>query len=400
MYKKIKPTLAIVSSLFLAFFLVKNGGGIIEVAHAEVPLNAELDTVLKDLQGKWSLFIQLGVYLSFLLYPYVIVLLNPQFFLEITASSGNGLSQNPILTIWQLSRDIMNTIFAFMLIAGAMVTVITAKQDYLKKYAIKFFLGIILVNFSWFFPRVILDVSHVLTANIYQIPSIIGTECKVRNASGKMIDCIYPTSVRFFQNDTFKDTGDYTCPNPYVCYIPSTLDNNTNISSGILAGLIMNHARLPELDKVMASSNSTNSQNNLGWIKSLIESIIRSGMQLLIVIYITLIMIGMTIALLIRVPILWMTMGFMPLMFLGFVIGDLMPKFNTMEIFKHFVKAAFLPAVLAMPLSIGYIIINALAFSPAPPSAAILENSTGPLLAGVNDLWQFLWLLLTVVVMW
>jgi hypothetical protein len=137
-------------------------------------------------------------------------------------------------------------------------------------------------------------------------------------------------------------------------------------------------------------------------IQQLISQIIRLGLQFILVMFIALILIGMAVALLVRIPILWITMAFMPLMFISFVLGDLLPTdFNTMQlIFKKFVHAAFLPAVLAVPLSVGFILINGLANSTAPDSAIMLSDSLGPILPGVNDLWEFLWVLVTIVVMW
>ena len=399
---KTKSIYAIGALVFLIAVIATKETSIlsIPVAHAESPFD-----LIEEIQGKGALIIEVLVAATFIIYPIITVLLDPQFFIDI-------LREDDILTIWQLSRDIMNVIFAFMLIGGAMATVVMANQEYLKKYALKFLLGIILVNFSWFFPRVILDVSNVVTANIYQLPSIVGTTCEYREKDGTMSDCKFPSKFLYFPtddqlNDIRTHTpssiyNNYQCISDNICYLPQSLVNDTNIPSGILAGLAMNHARIPEMNKVMNSLPTEWERMDANMIQQLISQIIRLGLQFILVMFIALILIGMAVALLVRIPILWITMAFMPLMFISFVLGDLLPTdFNTMQlIFKKFVHAAFLPAVLAVPLSVGFILINGLANSTAPDSAIMLSDSLGPILPGVNDLWEFLGVLVTIVVMW
>lgn len=398
--QRLKFILGFLSLLFLGVILQREGLDAFQISGA----SAQTFQVMNEIQEKWSIFIGIGMMISFFMYPIVSTLLDPQVFLDITVQ-GDG----DLMKIWQLSRDIMNTIFAFMLIAGAMATVIMANGDYLKKYAVKFIIGIILVNFSWFFPRVILDVSNVLTANIYQLPNIVGTECRFRESDGSMRSCTFPTDFKFFEAAEAvyanagrgADQNGYTCVSKEICYKPVELDRNTNTAGGVLAGLMLNHARLGEMNKVMASGASAEGLNTREFIDTVISQIIHMGLQLLLIIYIALIMLGMAIALLVRIPVLWITMAFMPLMFIGFVAGDILPdNMNTMKIFKHFIAAAFLPVMMAIPLAVGFILINALAFSSAPESAATLSGAGGNILPGIKDLWSFMWLLMAITVMW
>jgi hypothetical protein len=398
MYSSIKIISAGISLVFLTIAFSLGNGEVLSIPQAHAALDSSFFESLTKLSLNWSMFIELAVTVTFIFYPIVSALLDPKVFLDI---SGGG--QSDLLLIWQVSRDIMNTIFAFMLIGGAMMTVIMAKQDFLKRFALKFILGIILVNFSWFFPRVILDISHVLTANIYQLPSIVGTECRFKDSDGVLQPCTRPTDFKYFPDDTTAfTTSGYKCVSTIICYKPEVLDRNTNVADGILAGLIMNHARLPEINKVLASIPTGGAADTLDVIKQSVSFLMRAGLQLLIVLYVAIIIVGMAVALLVRIPILWMTMAFMPLMFLGFVAGDLLDaKFNTMNlIFKKFLHAAFLPAAMAVPLSVGFILINALAFGTPPDSADQLGKATGLILPGVSDLWSFLWMLITIVVMW
>ena len=90
----------------------------------------------------------------------------------------------------------------------------------------------------------------------------------------------------------------------------------------------------------------------------------------------------------------------MPFMFLGFVIGDKMKNFDSMKIFEHYVKAAFLPAAIAVPFAAGFLILTQVTQMPCPPIAGDLCKNTGPLINNVNTLWGLLWLLISFFIIW
>ena len=97
---------------------------------------------------------------------------------------------------------------------------------------------------------------------------------------------------------------------------------------------------------------------------------------------------------------MWVTMAFMPFMFLGFVIGDKMANFDSMKIFEHYVKAAFLPAAIAVPFAAGFLILTEITQIACPAIAGPLCSNTGPLLHNVNTLWGILMLLIAFFVIW
>lgn len=112
-------------------------------------------------------------------------------------------------------------------------------------------------------------------------------------------------------------------------------------------------------------------------------------------------LLAMTVAFIIRIPIIWLTTAFMPFMFIGFILGDKMGSFNSMAIFKHFVKAAFLPTVVAIPLSVGFIMITAgIKASCKDVDVGALCDSAGMILPGISNLWTLLWSFLAIFVMW
>lgn len=369
------------------------------------------DNIYTTMTGVMAMFIAFLNTISFIVYPLLIAVVDPRFFLGI-----HQANEATILQIWQMSRDIMNVIFAFLLIAGACLTVVTAKKDIVSKFAIKFVLGIILVNFSWFFPRVILDVAHVLTASIYQLPGMVSTTCRYVDEQGNIqTPCEYPYDFKFFdealqisESAAGPSALGYKCPVSTVCYKVDALSNTTNTATGMLSGLIINHAHLPHLALVQNFNGGGPPPTDPGdLISFFLQFLVNSGFLIVMSIALALVMVAMLVAFVIRIPVLWITMAFMPFMFLGFVIGEKMGNFNTMKIFDHFVKAAFLPAVTAVPLAVGFIVLNALAFSPPPsglpPGMADLlapAASMGQFLPGIDNLWLLLWNIMTILIIW
>jgi hypothetical protein len=91
----------------------------------------------------------------------------------------------------------------------------------------------------------------------------------------------------------------------------------------------------------------------------------------------------------------------MPFMFIGFVAGDIM-KVNAMEIWKKFLSAAFIPAAVAIPFCVGYIMLNATVnLAKLPPDTVkgiLTERIDG--LPGISSLWQLIWMLIAFGVIW
>ncbi len=341
---------------------------------------------------------------AFIIFHFLQFLLDPLFILEINKTQG-------LRNIWMYSRDIMNVIFAFMLIAAGIFTVVTGNKEVVQQKFKKFILAVILVNFSWFFPRVILDVANVLTATIYQLPAGVNggiVECMLPATDTKPAEkCKVITDVKYFDACNPPPAG-YDTTLSIVCFKWEDWDTGTNTAYGMLNGLVINYGRLPLLARVIAPDSTPDAAGtDIDLLPKYLSFLVHIILILALVTMLFLPLLAMLVVFLIRIPIMWVTIAFMPFMFLGFVMGDKMGQFDTMKIFSHYVKAAFLPAAVAVPFAAGFLILSQLASSPCPNFGAVGAGALGPLCAptgmfvsGVNTLWGMLMLLIGFFIIW
>ena len=387
----------------------------IPVAHAAV-LDAESEALMSSIAFVISMIITGLNLLMWILFRLLDIVLDPFFIFDLKEGGGDGPLLNMLHTIWQLTRDLMNVIFAILLVVGAVMTIIKTNTELVKNYRAKFVLAVVLINFSWFIPRVILDVSQVLTYTVYQIPSLLeaaDVTCKIPpSADGTEPGgpCRIVDDVKFFE-ETKKITPDpvgtpaprWVCPlSGLVCFhespftAPATWDHNA-----VINGLIINHARLAVLAQVVnPRAGGVAVAPDKSGIREMITFLMRVMMVLIIHIALFFPMLALVVAFFIRIPILWITMAFMPIAVMGFLIGDKIPGFNPWEkIGKQFLTAAFLPAMVAIPFTVGFVMINAGINTPIPPGFAKFDTPL-PLIVGVRDIWQLMWMIIALVVMW
>ncbi|MDO8468299.1 MAG: hypothetical protein Q7S29_00890 [Candidatus Peribacter sp.] len=343
------------------------------------------------------------------------MLLDPSFINLRTDGQSMGAT---LLKIWQISRNITNILLAFMLIIGAILTVVFAEGGYVQKYAVKFVLAVVLVNFSWFFPRVVLDLANILTATVYSIPSAINTPCVAYDKTGKVDPggCKVVTDYAFFQKGPGLPPGMTSCPvffdkkDRIICIKEERLDNGANTPNAIMGALVYNHARFKYFEQVVkppaagpgGGANPLAGPATLSNLPQLLIFTLLMSMMLFFSFALLFPLLALTLVLLIRIPIIWITVAFMPFMFIGFVAGDsgALKAFNPMEIWNKFLHAAFIPVVSAIPFSIGFIMINVAASAPPPDNAALTRQMGIPMIPGVANLWQLIWVGMAIAVVW
>ena len=355
------------------------------------------DKVVTDTQGgiMQTLLVVIGIlnFGAFLLVKLLSWLIDPG---NIYALGNEGM----MLRLWQICRDIMNMIFAILLLIGAIMTIVFADRKFTSKEVVtKFLLAVVLVNFSWFFPRVIIDLANVSTATVYGLPKAINSTCHWRNGAGALQDCIVINDV------LLTDDAAGPCPTvtggseldlrPIMKVCLGPLDPNVNTGFGIVNGLVANHARLMHLGLIVGSRSGGTGGTVAETLKFTIIVAFVAFLHIMLVFPLA----AMTVVMMVRIPVLWLTISFMPLMFIGFLVGEKFIKINTMDIFsKHFMTAAFLPTLIAIPVSIGYIMLNEIATLAVTPPPGLGGNFK--LIPEVQNWWTLIWILLAFMVIW
>lgn len=351
-------------------------------------------------------------------------IMDPQVIFGLGPGGGDGPLLNMLREIWQFTRDLVNLGFALGLIIGAVMMIVTADGAKIKEHLPKFVLAVVLVNFSWFIPRVIFDVSQVLTYTVYQLPSLMGNECTVpaTDEDRQPQPCKIVVEYKFFERNT-RTIGDdgvdrpgggrpesrgWYCPlKPLVCVrmvpineAPAQMHSGTKV----LHGLVVNHARMQWLAKIRPREADVRLPQNNDLLRQSPELLgFMAKLVIVLIIHVAIVfpLVAMVAAFFIRIPVLWVSMAFMPLIALGFAFpklregeyGDLFWKWQ-----EHFLQAVFLPVRVAIPFVIGFIMLNAGAQLPVPDNFG--NVAIVPIIVGVSNWWQVLWMAIAMFIIW
>jgi len=418
-----KTLIGIVAGISLGIIGFMSGGQsfVIESALAQTTPGSGTGTsnIFSTTANLAAIMAEFMLLLSFIIIYLLQALLDPSFL--------NNVITGSLKDIWIFSRDLMNVIFAFMLVAAGIFTVVTGNKEMVQSKYKKFILAIILVNFSWFFPRVIIDVANVLTATIYQIPAGMQVngqpvKCEYEDEKGNTVPCKAVTKLKLAdgcKKQITKQTSastPSTNPDYYLGYVANfvcvhydviggALGPSQESSAGMLNGLVLGYGRLGSLTRVLKPNSGpaaagTEMERLTSYFFFLMHILI--VMSLMMMLFLPLL--SMLVVFIIRIPIIWFTVAFMPFMFIGFVAEDkITPGFNTFEIFKKFVKAAFLPVALAVPLCIGFILLSTVGSANCATTIGASNPmclKTGTIIYGIDDAWSLLWLLMSFFVIW
>jgi polyhydroxyalkanoate synthesis regulator phasin len=401
----------------------------------------------------FGMMLEIFTVLNWILLGMVQAVLNPDVIFG-NAIGGVRPMEMILRQIWMLSRDIVNAIFAFLLILGAIMMIVQGKMETIKQRAPQFVIAVVLVNFSWFIPRVVLDISNVLQAVIYQIPAMahqasssnkciegkIDTDGDPTNGYEKDIPCKYVWAVRLFPPTPDKcgqANPPAGCPRPqndpnvfpnwgrqygqlvdiyYADWNKVMKDNGVRLGSGrfvpasgadiVVNGLAVNFAKLPNLSRLSlarAQNLANNSRGMMAQAQAYMQFFMYLVFNAVLSAAIGLLLLAMLAVFIIRIGVIWLCVAFMPFIFVGYAmkgsLGDMgvesFPNIKT-----YFLKYAFLPAMVAVPLAIGFTLLG---FAPAvahfstnqPISIYGVQGVTG-----INTLHELIWLALTLGIIW
>ncbi len=422
---KHKQLVGVIALMIVSWGVFTQGlGGVVGVEHAHAAPFFISGFLITSMQVLTSLIISIVNFLMWILFMILDLVMNPVWIFDLSANGADGSLVNMLREIWQLCRDLVNLGLALTLIFGAIMMIVTTDATKLKAMLPKVVAALVLVNFSWFLPRAIFDLSQILTYTVYQIPSLLSADgCVLPPRVGQAVGrpCEVVINYEFFSRTTLVaangqnnnpgqnfGTIGWSCPlRPLVCIQSVPINSpaaeaNAQMHSKVINGLIVNHARLRTLVNISDPRPGGVGPARPDAARATVETaifLVKMVVVLLMHFALFFPILALTVAFFLRIPVLWVTMAFMPLAALGFVIGDKLGDMDPKKLFMdEFLKAVFLPAQVAIPFTIGFMMLNAAAAA-APPAQF---NVFGPiaLFQGVNSLWQIVWMIVAVFIIW
>jgi hypothetical protein len=112
-----------------------------------------------------------------------------------------------ISDVWAIFRDIANILFIFLILYIAIATILNIQQYSAKNLLSKVIIAALLINFSLFFTRAIIDVSNVTTQNFYNQITVSNTASidSVDNLTGVSGEFMSALNITTFFEDGAAD---------------------------------------------------------------------------------------------------------------------------------------------------------------------------------------------------
>jgi hypothetical protein len=350
--------------------------------------------------------------------------------------------------IWRVIRDLVNYAFIVVLLIIAFMTVISAGGEMVggssfdvKKILPKFLIAVVLVNFTWFGAKFILDTATVAVHIVSGIPnsipksSIPFDEANKEATRKKCIEdfqskgrsehfCPFaPIGIKIQGKETLKgETGKKL--GFRVCGEEDATEDDCDavkekakdrtiyiFDAGVINVYFIPLERWEEISSgniaALFAFNVLNIQNlplSFGGEKSFWDFALKSIVSLIIMIIILAVFTVMFFVLLERVLILWINIILAPIGVLIWVLKGTPLEVSQGEDvlgFSAFLKAAFMPALMMVPLMLGFVMI---AVSNSAKNLELDYNMhvTGfnTLIDGIDNLHQFFFYVLAIVALW
>ena len=351
--------------------------------------------------------------------------------------------------IWIISRNLVNIVLVFYLLWLAVKTIILPDSgwDELKKSLAKFVIALIVVNFSWLATKVVLDAASIGTHAVFAIPSGIGDPPKYEpcvvntNAKDPIQGVCYPTKiiapadiadkpVLYWQDTEGADDNCSKVEKGYQGNADSVYNDKGEINPSAskankgLQGRIsicMESLNLFKYDQNTAVIYLT---YGMARIQNLVNASASGGdgmqlaigalMSIVLQIVYAIALLALFVALIVRMLMLWILVGFSPFIILvmgisneGGDAGELGKQFSV----ENFLSWALVPVKVGVVFVVAFIMISA-GQAMGNISNKVLDNlakesgftfkllGQESLFAGMGSLQDFVWLLMTIAVLW
>ncbi len=304
--------------------------------------------------------------------------------------------------IWEVMRNFVNVGFILILLVIAVMVIFGGGGErglgLLKKVLPKFVLALILVNFTFFAARFVLTVNDVLATAIFSLPRAVSGEQQVRmpcdpnHAEGlSCLDQIRTTmegAANKNEATSEKIEAIVAAISKEDRWFPQTVRQlslgKKNMSLVLLSSMI-------DLEHIVHTKGVAGDGADL--VIATIGTLIVAGA-------VGIIFFMLFLAFVVRMVVLWVAIAVSPLVALGIVLKELIPGFDMgksgFDPVKIFVGHAFMPTMVAIPLSIGMIMIfanNAVGYDISTGWIETFSNKSG-------DIHALLWWVASIVVVW
>lgn len=332
----------------------------------------------------------MGMLLMFMLY-WMSDLMDNTFILD-------GAMGDKLQIIWIFVRNIINILFAIVLVVVAFINVAgygAGEGNYaLKKFLPKMALALIAVNFTFLGARIVLDVNNVLTTAVFALPQSVPDLGQFTASSAKPLKLYakYRCSLNITDVNKWKqelatpgqngspspettsmsgmgDTGLYQLGIPIGSFFDicvADIQGSKNVAGADEDGLIemgdMSQIRTNNFVWLMATRYQ--GIQNIGKVplqaKDWEALLLNAGFGFAFAIIYAVAYLAMFIILLVRVVILWICIALSPLIAVEILFPELMGgmKIGESDLKTTFLNHAFVPLKMAIPMSIGFVMIS------------------------------------------
>ena len=308
--------------------------------------------------------------------------------------------------IWTVVRNFVNTGFIILLLILAIMVIFGIGQDggtgLLKKVLPKFILALVVVNLTFFGARFILSVNDVFATTIFTLPKTIIGDIKIRapcKEPGKPSDpnlttekCLQQLKKKLGENQVL------TSPSKMQGILTDTFGEDSWVDLKVKNFINGQSLPLALMTSMLDIKNLTSAKTNLD---DSADAIISALGSLLIAAAVGFVFLMLFFAFLIRLVVLWVMIAFSPVIALGLVFKEMfnfdLKGGGDFDILDTFIKHAFMPTLVAIPLSVGMIMLaanNAIIYD---VNLDFLSLSSSDI---ANNLHAILWWVASLVVIW
>lgn len=308
--------------------------------------------------------------------------------------------------IWEVMRNFVNVAFIIILLITAIFVIFKPGSEggvgMLKKILPKFVLALVFVNLTFFGARFILTANDVLATSIFSLPQVISGDRMIRmpcddpaNADGKSCFDQIKGSVEKYNTDNSNDPT-YS---KIAGYADNWLADDKNWFSQTVKSVSLGkrNISLVLLTNMIDLENIVREKSRLGDPS---DFAIAAFGSLIVAGAVGIIFFMLFLAMVVRMVVLWVAIAVSPIVALGMVLKELIPGIDLgkggFDPMKIFISHAFMPTMVAIPLSIGMIMIfanNAVGFSLSFHDIFTFSDSAGNIPA-------ILWWVASLIVIW